>query len=52
MVILSFIAALILSVMASALRVPQQEARELDRSKEMLKSALILNSKGLFSASK
>ena len=48
MVILSFIAALILSVMASALRVPQQEARELDRSKEMLKSALILNSKGFF----
>jgi len=48
MVILSFVAALILSVMASALRVPQQEARELDRSKEMLKSALILNSKGFF----
>jgi Na+-transporting NADH:ubiquinone oxidoreductase subunit C len=48
MVILSFVCALILSVMASSLRQPQEEARELDRSKEMLKSAQILSYEGYF----
>lgn len=48
MVILSFICALILSVLASALQGPQELAKELDRSKEMLVSARILNPYGYF----
>lgn len=43
MVVLSFVCALILSVLASALKVPQEEAKELDRSKEMLVAARIYN---------
>ena len=48
MVILSLVAAIILSVLASSLRPAQVRAKELDRSKEMLKSALILNTEGYF----
>lgn len=48
MVVLSFACALILSVLASALEGPQEIAKELDRSKEMLISAQILNPFGYF----
>jgi len=48
MIVLSFICALILSVLASALAKPQEIAKELDRSKEMLISAQILNPLGYF----
>lgn len=48
MVYLSLISAIILSVLASALRQPQEVAKELDRSKEMLKAAQILNHEGYF----
>lgn len=48
MVVLSLICALILSVLASALAKPQEVAKELDRSKEMLISARILNPLGYF----
>ncbi len=48
MVILSFVCALILSILASALEGPQEVAKELDRSKEMLISAQILNPFGYF----
>lgn len=48
MVILSFVCALILSILASALEGPQEVAKELDRSKEMLISAQILNPLGYF----
>jgi Na+-transporting NADH:ubiquinone oxidoreductase subunit C len=48
MVILSFVCALILSILASALEGPQEIAKELDRSKEMLISAQILNPFGYF----
>ncbi|MDB6081457.1 MAG: nqrC [Chlamydiia bacterium] len=44
MIVLSFICAFILSVLAAALRVPQEEAKEFDRSKEMLVAARIYNS--------
>ncbi len=43
MVVLSFVCAFILSLLASALQVPQEEAKELDRSKEMLVAARIYN---------
>ncbi len=43
MLVLSFVAAFVLSVLASALSVPQEEAKELDRSKEMLVAARIYN---------
>lgn len=48
MVVLSFAAALILSVLASSLRPLQQTAMELDQSKEMLKAAQVLNHEGYF----
>lgn len=48
MIVLSFICALILSVLASALKVPQEEARELDRSKQMLIAAQIVSPFGYF----
>lgn len=48
MIILSFVCALILSVLASALETPQEKAKELDRSKEMLVSARILSPLGYF----
>ncbi len=47
-VILSFFCAFVLSVLASALQVPREEAKELDRSKEMLVAAQIYNQKGYF----
>ena len=46
MIALSFICALILSLLASALAKPQEIAKDLDRSKEMLISAQILNAVG------
>lgn len=48
MVILSFICALILSVLASALAEPQEVARELDRSAQMLRAARIVSPYGYF----
>lgn len=48
MVILSFICALILSVLASALAEPKEIAKELDRSKQMMIAAKILNHEGNF----
>lgn len=48
MVILSFICALILSVLASALAVPKETAKDLDRSKQMMIAANILNHEGNF----
>jgi len=51
-VILSFICAFILSALASALSVPKEEAKELDRSRQMLQSAQIYNSLGYFQIEK
>lgn len=48
MVILSFICALILSILASVLKEPQQEAKELDRSTQMLIAARIFSPFGYF----
>lgn len=48
MVILSLICAIILSVLASALKEPQEQAKELDRSKQMLIAARIMNPSGYF----
>lgn len=48
MVILSFICALILSILASALQVPQEVAKELDRSTQMLIAARIITHEGYF----
>ncbi|MBA3815336.1 MAG: NADH:ubiquinone reductase (Na(+)-transporting) subunit C [Parachlamydiaceae bacterium] len=48
MVILSFICALILSVLASVLAKPKEIAKELDRSKQMMIAAKILNHEGNF----
>ncbi len=48
MAVLSFICALILSTLASALKEPKERAKELDRSKEMLIAAGILNHAGYF----
>jgi Na+-transporting NADH:ubiquinone oxidoreductase subunit C len=48
MVILSFICALILSVLASALAEPKEIAKDLDRSKQMMIAAKILNHQGNF----
>lgn len=48
MVILSFICAIILSTLASALREPQEIAREFDRSKQMLIAARIIQPSGYF----
>ena len=46
MVVLSFVCALILSALASSLRVPKEQAKELDRSRQMLLSARIYDSVG------
>lgn len=43
MVILSFACALILSILASALAEPKEIAKDLDRSKQMMIAAKILN---------
>lgn len=48
MVVLSFICALILSTLASALRTPQELAKEFDRSQQMLIAARIINPLGYF----
>jgi len=48
MVLLSFICALILSVVASILSKPQEEAKELDRSKQMMIAAKILSHQNNF----
>lgn len=48
MIALCFGCALVLSVLASVLRTPQEEAKKLDRSKQMLMSASILSSDGYF----
>lgn len=48
MVILSFVCALILSVLASALKEPKEIAKELDRSKQMMIAAKILSHEGNF----
>lgn len=48
MVILSFACALILSVLASMLAKPKEIAKELDRSKQMMIAAKILNHEGNF----
>ncbi|HEV8052630.1 MAG TPA: NADH:ubiquinone reductase (Na(+)-transporting) subunit C, partial [Parachlamydiaceae bacterium] len=48
MVILSFVCALILSVLASALAIPKEIAKDLDRSKQMMIAAKILSHDGYF----
>ena len=48
MVILSFVCALILSVLASALAEPKAIAKDLDRSKQMMIAAKILSHEGYF----
>jgi Na+-transporting NADH:ubiquinone oxidoreductase subunit C len=48
MVILSFICALILSVLASILAKPKEIAKDLDRSKQMMIATKILDSQGYF----
>lgn len=48
MAALSFIAALILSVIASALQEPKEIAKDLDRSKQMLIAAKVLSHDGYF----
>lgn len=45
-IILSFVCALILSVLASALAEPKEVAKDLDRSKQMMIAAKILNHEG------
>lgn len=50
MVMLSFICALILSVLASALAIPKEIAKDLDRSKQMMIAAKILSHEGYFLA--
>lgn len=47
-VVLSLICAVILSVLASALAEPKEQAKELDRSTQMLIAAKILNHEGYF----
>lgn len=48
MMILSFVCALILSVLASALEGPKEVARELDRSRQMMIAAKMLSHDGYF----
>jgi len=45
---LSFVCALVLSILASVLREPQEIARDLDRSEQMLMAARILSHSGYF----
>jgi len=47
-VILSFCCALILSLLASALKEPQERARDLDRSRQMLQAAKLIDPQGHF----
>lgn len=48
MVVLSFVCALVLSVLASALAKPKEIAKDLDRSKQMMIAAKILSYQGYF----
>lgn len=48
MVILSLVCATILSILASVLKEPQEKAKELDRSKQMLIAARIMSPYGYF----
>lgn len=48
MVVLSIVCALVLSIIASVLSKPQQEAKELDRSEQMMIAAKILSYGGYF----
>lgn len=48
MIVLSFVCALILSVLASALAEPKAIAKDLDRSKQMMIAAKILSHEGYF----
>lgn len=48
MVVLSFVCALVLSILASALSEPQKIAKDLDRSKQMMIAAKILDHQGYF----
>ena len=48
MVVLSLVCAIILSTLASVLKEPQELARELDRSREMLVAARIMSPYGFF----
>lgn len=48
MIVLSFICALILSLLASALAKPKEIAKDLDRSKQMMIAAKILDHEGRF----
>lgn len=48
MVVLSFVCALILSILASALEEPKEIAKDLDRSKQMMIAAKILSHEGYF----
>lgn len=48
MIVLSFVCALILSVLASVLEEPKEVAKELDRSKQMMIAAKILDHNGYF----
>lgn len=52
MTVLSFICAIILSTLAAALKEPQEQAKDLDRSKEMLIAARILSPFGYFQVRK
>ena len=47
-VILSFVCALVLAVLASALKVPQEVAQELDRSEQMMIAARVFTHEGYF----
>ncbi|CCB90609.1 putative Na(+)-translocating NADH-quinone reductase subunit C [Waddlia chondrophila 2032/99] len=47
-VILSLVCAIILAVMASALKVPQETAQELDRSQQMMIAARVFTHEGYF----
>lgn len=48
MAVLSLVCAIILSILASALKEPQEKAKELDRSKQMLIAARIFSPYGYF----
>lgn len=48
MVVLSFVCALVLSLLASALAEPQEIAKDLDRSKQMMIAAKMLDHQGYF----
>lgn len=51
-VCLSFVCALVLSILATALKEPQEAAKDLDRSKQMMIAARILNPKGYWQVEK